>query len=354
MMNLLTIYTAAVMIVLCASAAVADPVSKPSSRMHREFNPRLSPDDVDNQVAMDRKANPLHESKILTPLRETKERLIEEHGLSLGLDYSVLGMAVTDSVGPDNAASGMVRFFGSWTLINRGEKDLGSFNWKLEHRHRYTNTPPEGLGLESGYAGIFSPPFSDQQLRLTNMYWKQYFFEGKTVAVGGFLDMTDFLDVYLLSSPWTGFNNFVFSTGSAAMALPNDAGLGAAAGGMISEKFYIHGGFSDSTGDPTDPFNNIYQDGAFFKYVAFGWTPRQEQIYFETAQLTLWHMDERDDDTPDGWGFNVSYQTPGLMKNGCPLCGLGMPMTAVAFCKNHYLWESAINRSPCAESLDLA
>ena len=308
-MNLLTIYIAATAAVLCVGTVIADPVSKPSGRTAREFNPRLSADQVENQIALDRKANPLYESRLLAPLRDAKETLMEEHGLSFSLDYSALGMAVTDSVGPDNAASGIVRFFGSWSLLNRGEKDSGSFIWKLEHRHRYTETPPGSLGLASGYAGIFEPPFSDQQLRLTNMYWKQYFFEGKATAVGGFLDMTDFVDVYLLASPWTGFNNFVFSTGSAAMDLPNDAGLGAAAGGMISEEFYIQGGFSDPTADPTDPFNNIYQDGAFFKYLEFGWTPKLGQIYFENAHLTLWHMGERDNGTPDGWGFNLSYQT---------------------------------------------
>ena len=84
-MALLKLYTIATAVFLCASTVIADSASNPSSRKYREFNPRLSPDDVDNQVAMDRKANPLYESRILAPLREAKETLIEEHGLSLSL-----------------------------------------------------------------------------------------------------------------------------------------------------------------------------------------------------------------------------------------------------------------------------
>lgn len=46
--------------------------------------------------------------------------------------------------------------------------------------------------------------------------------------LGGFLDATDFVDVYGLASPWMHFMNLAFSTGSAAIDLPNDAALGAA------------------------------------------------------------------------------------------------------------------------------
>ena len=107
------------------------------------------------------------------------------------------------------AAGGMVRFFGYWDLVNRGGPNKGSLNWKVENRHSYTDVAPSGLGFESGYVGLFEPPFSDQQTRLTNLYWKQYFAEGKWAFVGGFLDATDFVDVYLMASPWTGFTNFM-------------------------------------------------------------------------------------------------------------------------------------------------
>jgi len=277
----------------------------------KTVRPLLSTDEVENQITMDRVANPLYESRLLAPLHEWKKGVAERTGFNWSLDYSALYMSVSGSPGEDHAASGMVRFYGYWDLVNRGGPNKGSLNWKVENRHSYTDIAPSGLGFESGYVGIFEPTFSDQQSRLTNLYWKQYFAEGKWAAVLGFLDPTDFVDVYLLASPWTGFNNFVFSTGSAAMDLPNDATLGLAAGGMITEKVYIHAGISDANSDPTQPFDgfdSVASDSDFYKWIEIGFTPGQDKLYFDNVHLTFWHMDERVNGTPDGWGVNASWQ----------------------------------------------
>lgn len=276
-----------------------------------ELRPLLSTDEVANQIIMDREANPLYESKLLKPIQDWKVGVAERTGFNWSLDYSALFMGVSGSPGEDSASGGMVRFFGFWDLVNRGTPNKGSLNWKVENRHRYSEIPPSDLGFEAGYAGIFEPPFSSQNNRLTNLYWKQYFAEGTWAAVAGFLDVTDFVDVYLLASPWTGFNNFAFSTGSAATDLPNDATLGIGAGGMVTERLYLQAGISDANADPTDPFqgfDNISEDGDFFKWVEIGFTPGQEKLYFDNMHLTLWHIDERANGTPDGWGLNASWQ----------------------------------------------
>lgn len=275
------------------------------------IRPRLSTDEVENQITLDRKANPLYESKLLESIHAWKNGVAERTGFNWSLDYSTLFMGVNDSPGEDNASSGMVRFFGFWDLVNRGGPNKGSLNWKIENRHSYTAVPPSGLSFESGYVGLFEPSFSDQQTRLTNLYWKQYFAEGTWAFVAGFLDATDFIDVYLLASPWTAFNNFVFSTGSAAMDLPNDATLGIGAGGMITEKMYVQAGITDANSDPTDPFHgfdSVASDSDFFKWVEIGFTPKQDKLYLDNIHLTFWHIDERVNGTPDGWGVNVSWQ----------------------------------------------
>lgn len=231
------------------------------------LNPRLSTNQVENQIALDREANTLYESRLLAPLRSWRDGVAEKTGFNWSIDDSALFMSVSDSHGEDSASGGMVRFFGSWDIVDQGGPNRGSLNWKIEHRHKYSDIPPGSLGFESGYAGLFEPPFSDQGSRLTNLYWKQYFAGGKGAAVVGFLDVTDFADVYLMASLWTGFNNFVFSTSSAAMDLPNDATLGAAAGGMIGKSLYLHAGIADANSDPTDPFDgfeSVANDSDFF------------------------------------------------------------------------------------------
>lgn len=282
-----------------------------SGEEQSELRPRLSTDQVENQIVLDKKANPLYESKLLKPIQDWKVRVAERTGFNWSLDYSALFMGVSGSPGEDSASGGMERFFGFWDLINRGGPNKGSLNWKVENRHRYSEIPPSALGFESGYAGIFEPPFSNQNNRLTNLYWKQYFAEGTWAAVAGFLDVTDFVDVYLLASPWTGFNSFVFSTGSAATDLPNDATLGIGAGGMVTDRLYVQAGISDANADPTDPFqgfDNISEESDFFKWVEIGFTPGQEKLYFDNVHVTFWHIDERANGTPDGWGLNASWQ----------------------------------------------
>lgn len=296
---------------LVASCAFAFVVQASEEASGNSVRLRLSTDEVENQITMDREANPLYESRLLAPLHDWKKRVAERTGFNWSLDYSALFMSVSASPGEDNAGSGMVRFYGYWDLVNRGEANKGSLNWKVENRHSYTDVAPSGLGFEIGYVGIFEPTFSDQQTRLTNLYWKQYFGDGKWAAVAGFLDATDFLDIYLLASPWTGFNNFVFSTGSAAMDLPNDAGLGIAAGGMVTEKVYIQAGIGDANSDPTklfDGFDSVASDSDFFKWIEVGFTPGQDKLYFDNVHLTFWHVDERVNGTPDGWGINASWQ----------------------------------------------
>jgi porin len=292
----------AVLCILTFTVQAAEPTTD------NRVRPLLSTDEVENQITMDRKANPLYQSRLFAPIKEWRNGVAERTGFNWSLDYSAVFMGVSDSPGEDSAGSGMVRFFGFWDLVNRGGPNKGSLNWKVEHRHKYTDIPVSGLGFASGYVGLFEAPFSDQGTRLTNLYWKQYFAEGKWAFVGGFLDATDFVDVYLLASPWTGFNNFMFSTGSAAMDLPNDAALGVAAGGMVSGNLYIQAGIADANSDPTEPFDNLLKDSDFFKWVEIGFTPGQQKVYFDNLHITFWHIDERLNGTLDGWGINASWQ----------------------------------------------
>lgn len=277
----------------------------------KAINSRLSTGEVENQINLDQKVNPLYEFKLLAPFNEWKADVAKKNDFNFSLDYNSLLLGVSDSPGEESAGSGVVRFYGFWDLLNRGGANKGSLNWKIENRHKYTDIPPSDLGFQSGYAGIFGPTFSDQGNRLTSLYWKQYFADGKAAFVAGFLDVTDYVDVYLLASPWTGFNNFVFSTGSAAMDLPNDATLGTAVGGMVTSHIYAQAGISDANADPTRPFDGVdafVNDNDYFKWMEIGFVPGQDKIYFDNAHLTFWHVDQRKTGTPDGWGINASWQ----------------------------------------------
>jgi len=272
------------------------------------------PDSVENTIADDAARVPsLIRERLLGPWFQWKQGLQDDTGFSFGLDYSTVYLKSDEDgfSGDDSAASGMLRVFGSWDLLGRGTPDTGALVWKIEHRHRYTDRSPQDFGFDQGYVGLIEPPFSDEDTRLTNLYWRQRLGGGKGTVVAGMLDVTDFVDVYALASPWTGFMNFAFSTGSAAMFVPNDATTGFAGGAMLTDKIFLIGSLANAYTDPTEPFDTVddfFSENEYFSSVEIGWTRGKDRIYQDNAHLTLWHVDEsKPAGTPGGWGVAFNY-----------------------------------------------
>ncbi|MEE8103981.1 MAG: carbohydrate porin [Planctomycetota bacterium] len=237
-----------------------------------------------------------------------KKRLKKEHGLAIGVDYTGYFLGVNESPGETSAGSGMARLFGNWSLTGDGEKSNGSIVFKVEHRHRYTDIPANALGFEAGANTLLAPPFGNQALLLTNLYWQQRNKSGKLNFVAGVVDATDYLNIYGLINPWTHFTNFEFSTGT-TIAVPNQ-GLGAAFGAALSENLYVIGGLADANADPSSPddmFDSFFSDHEFFTHVELGWYSSYGRRYFDNVHVTAWHQDERDGaGVPDSWGVAFS------------------------------------------------
>ena len=277
--------------------------------------PRLSfggPDAVSGQLSDDAKEKPsLTGQDLLRGYRGRKKRLADDTGLAFTLDYTVGLLVPSNTISGENAfTSGAVRFYGTWELVGRGTDNVGKLVWKIENRHGYSGPPVSAAASDIGFAGAILSPLSDAGTRLTNLYWKQDLRGGRLEIIGGMLDVTDWVDVYALASPWTGFFNFVFATGAATMALPDDASLGLFVNAMITDHWYFVAGFSDANADSTDPLNGFdtFGDHEFFKTLEIGWTTSKDRFFLDNTHVTLWHVDDRvAAGIPDGWGVNFSY-----------------------------------------------
>ena len=273
------------------------------------------PDSVERVIEVDRTPRGgQFETDILAPLEAWQSRMEDEHGFSVGADYSAVTVSASDTLedADDSASSGMVRFYGRWNLTGDGAASSGGLVYKFEHRHAYGDNAPSDFFLGNiGYAGLTEPPFSDQEFRTTNLYWRQSLNSGRTTLLGGFLDATDFVDVYGLASPWLHFMNLAFSTGSAAIDLPNDASVGFAAGHLFDNNVYVIGSLVDRNGDPTDitdGFDTFFSDKEYFSSIEIGFTSAHSRIALDNVHLTLWHVDKRDElGAPSGWGANFSW-----------------------------------------------
>ncbi|CAH7089648.1 Porin [Vibrio chagasii] len=241
------------------------------------------PDSVENTIA-EQKAQ-----------KKSWRESLAEDGFTFGADYFALGLTSGDGAGGDsvNASSGVARLYGSWHLLGKDTQNSGSLVWKVEHRHAYGDTAPKDYSFGPlGYVGAIGPAYSDQGFRVTDLNWKQKINDGKGTIVVGWQDVTNYADVYALASPWSGFTNLVFSTGSGAMGLPDDGVLALSAGHMLGENFYVVGGIADANGKSDEIFDGFDtafgSDASYFTTLELGWTASQEQIYTDNFHVTFW------------------------------------------------------------------
>ena len=238
-----------------------------------------------------------------------KKSLKVDHGFAFSIDYTAVFLSANETFDSDTATGGILRAFGAWEFLDQG---AGALVWKFEHRHKYGSLSPFDFSMGSmGYVGLQEPPFNDSDFRTQNLYWRQRFGGGRSTLIAGILDPTDFVDAYALASPWLHFMNFAFSTGSAAIGLPNDAAVGLAFGTMFTDNMYVIASLTDTNGDPSDPFkgfDNFFSDNEYFSSVELGWTSSHERIILDNMHVTLWHKDRQvAAGVNGGWGAAFSF-----------------------------------------------
>jgi porin len=231
-----------------------------------------------------------------------KKKLKTDHGFGFGFDYTGVLLSANETLDSDTASGGILRAFGAWELTT-----AGALVWKAEHRHKYGSLSPFDFSMGSmGYVGLQAPPFNDGGFRGQNFFWRQRLNGGRSTLIAGVLDPTDYVDAFALASPWLHFMNLAFSTGSAAIGLPNDAAVGAAYGTMITDNVYVIAGITDTNGDPRKPFSgfsNFFNDREYFTSAEIGFTSSHERIIFDNYHVTLWHKDKQEAaGVNGGWG----------------------------------------------------
>ena len=237
-----------------------------------------------------------------------KQKLKDDLGLVLSVDYTAAMLTANETFDDKDGSGGIARIYGTFDLFN---VENGTLVYKFEHRHAYGSVSPFDFSLgQIGYVGLQEPPFNDTDFRTQNLYWRQRMNDGRSVLIAGILDVTDYLDAFALASPWLHFMNFAFSTGSATIGLPNDGALGVAFGTMLTDRFYLIAGFTDTNGDPSDPFegfDSFFSDNEYFKSIEIGYTTSQERIILDNYHLTFWQKDAQTEaNIPSGWGVNFS------------------------------------------------
>lgn len=229
-----------------------------------------------------------------------KEMLAKEHDLSFKVDYLSLGQWSDAKIGEGHAGSGIARLYGTWTPTQHG-----SLTFKVENRHAYGEVAPQFFGFDSGALSITGTAFNDISTALTNLFWTQRAEDRSWTLQVGQIDVTDFVDIYGLVSPYSAFQNLAFNTNPTINA-PNP-GLGIAGGARLSDHIYVVGSIADANGDPTSPDFDVFKTGETFKSIELGYMSSQDRIYFDNIHLTLWQSDAAGDGgRPEDYGAAFS------------------------------------------------
>lgn len=292
-----------------SSLAQTEKLDLDSTKVKKEYFG--SYEQVNNRLKKDQEEKTsILEFNFLNPYFDTKKTIKSNSGFEFGVDYSSVYFGASESLDENNSASGMARLYGSWELVNRGKSNSGAFIYKIEHRHKYTAVSPKDFSFQMGYVGLQAPAFNDDKFRMTNFYWRQRFKDGKLSMVIGLLDATDYVDVYALASPWTGFMNFQFSTGSETIYIPNDAALGVGIGAYLTNNLFAIASISDAGSDPTKPFKSFetfFSNGDYFKSLELGYVTSKDRFYMDNIHLTYWHSDGSEVTASlPGWGIAFS------------------------------------------------
>jgi len=269
------------------------------------------PDQVDRQLEADNEPKvSFFELDFIQPYFDFKKNLKENTGFSYGLDYTGAYYSANKSLGYKDAGGGMVRLYVSWDLVGRGGENRGGIITKVEHRHKYGAVALSAFAFEFGYIGSIEPTFHDEKFRLTNFYWRQFLLDGRIAFIAGLLDPADYLDVYMLASPWQHFTNLMFTTGSSTMYIPNDATLGLGVAGYITDHIYAIASLVDVNSNPTEPFKSFetfFSKHQYFKSIEVGWVSSRARQFFDNIHLTYWHTDASEETaSPAGWGLAFS------------------------------------------------
>lgn len=236
-----------------------------------------------------------------------KDRLAKDHGLSFNFDYLALGQSSNADLGEGQASGGIARFYGSWQAIENG-----SLTFKIENRHAYGAVAPQFFGLDGGALSITGTAFNDNGTLLTNFYWTQRAADGSWTIQIGQIDVTDFVDVYGLVSPYSAFQNLAFNTNPTINA-PNQ-GLGIAGGAKLGSNFYAVASLADANADPASPDLDVFSDGNLFKSLEIGYTSGFDRLYFDNIHLTLWHGDAASDGSR-AEDYGASFSAAWLVEN---------------------------------------
>jgi porin len=250
--------------------------------------------------------------EVLVPWYSFEDELEEKYGLKFGISFTHLYQWASDTVGPENEASGFeLAFDATWTPFGRGTKSPTIIGLEVLYRDSLgTDIPPAPLFTQISSLYPTSVAFAEVGPAV-GQFWIQQRFDGKFGFQVGKYNPVPVYDFFPMKNFRT---NFVDGVHAANVIIPLPSrGLGGFLMFRPQPNVYLRVGLHDANADAEEVgFNTLFDDGELFTIFEAGFDPllAESQPGRPPAgdiHVSVWHQDRRDDAHMDeGWGFVLS------------------------------------------------
>lgn len=253
--------------------------------------------------------------RALRPYFDWKQRINEEHGVALGLQFYALYQDASSSLdGRDDDAFGDIfRLFGNWTVFKHQNGNLGRIEWRIESRSSLGSfQAPGSLGSATGIATVV-PGFAysdDFDLDIPILNWTQGFANGRAGYAVGRLAFDVYLDAFPFQTFSRGFLNRSFIL-NPTLPTTGTGAIGGVVKGFVSDNIWIGAQIHDANAASGDFDWDTVGEGEWLKAVEIGYAPSFAERNDKRVQFTYWEKDERTlagVSKGSGWAVSAAYR----------------------------------------------
>ncbi len=249
---------------------------------------------------------------VLKPWYDFKADLSENHGFNFGIAFTHLYQWASDTVGPEDKASGFdLNIDGAWTFRGRGTDSPTILGFQFIYRDTLdSEVPPLTLFTQIGSLYSGGVAYGETDPSVAQLWIQQKFKNVFGFRAGKIFPITAY-DFFPFKNFRTDFVDFNHAT-NATIPLP-DYGLGTFVQYRPKSNVYLRLGTHDANADVEKSGFDTY-DGELFSIFEAGFDPGfMERIPgrppFGDVHVSIWHHDKLDKvGVDDGWGVGFTAQ----------------------------------------------
>jgi porin len=248
------------------------------------------------------------------PWYDWKRERSENNDFKVGFSAWLLYQDASEVSGEeDDAAGGIYRLQGTWTLTGKDTPDHGGIEFRVEKRSAIgSGLSPSQLGGEISSAAtntafLYTPNFRTD---LAVFNYTQRFANASAGFAIGRLNFDAFLDPYAFQSVSKGFNNRVFIV-NPTIGTTGIGALGAVLKGFVTDQVLLGVGVYDGNAVSGEFDTDTVEEGEFLKSAEISWSPSVDRYKTDRVQFTYWHKDARTAEgieSGQGWVLSATWK----------------------------------------------